>query len=462
MVVPGMICRALFPRELNLPSGADTAYPLLVVKLLPPGLVGFVVASMLAALMSSLASVFNSSSTLFTLEIWQVARPNAGETELVRVGRGTVLAMCVVGMAWLPIVNNAQQLFVYIQSVSNYLSPPITVIFVIALFVKNARPLERPAFYSLMVGFTLGLARLICHIAYGTNEDNKGTAFTTMNFMYDAVFFFFVYFLLFPLFFFFFWNPKQKIHCVRSNPCSGACAMHSRLPGRLQLALCHLTDVYNLRNAICYLYMYILYRMYRILISLLQRHFGLMVLAITAIAFGIAACWVKRFAMLSNNKSPYSVGNAGGSGEFSNPLGSSGSDSVAGSDAALGVPTRASRGVGASVASAAVKVPLSSGTTAEPLLDERAASPTPRIPTTNSVDGYGDDAPPFNSPATYPASGSSLGSGEKKAGEGAEQELVGWTLLWQHIKEERRAYPWHGAVSALTVAIVLGMYIGFG
>lgn len=187
-----------------------------------------------------------------------------------------------------------------------------------------------------------------------------------------------------------------------------------------------------------------------------------MVLAITAIAFGIAACWVKRFAMLSNKKSPYSVGNAGGSGEFSNPLGSSGSDSVAGSDAALGVPTRASRGVGAFVASAAVKVPLSSGTTAEPLLDERAASPTPRIPTTNSVDGYGDDAPPFNSPATYPASGSSLGSGEKKAGEGAEQELVGWTLLWQHIKEERRAYPWHGAVSALTVAIVLGMYIGFG
>jgi uncharacterized sodium:solute symporter family permease YidK len=108
-----MVCRALYPVELNLPTGADTAYPLLMVKLLPPGLVGFVVASMLAALMSSLASVFNSSSTLFTLEIWRVYRPMAGDTELVRVGRGAVVAMCVVGLAWLPIVSGAEQLFVY-------------------------------------------------------------------------------------------------------------------------------------------------------------------------------------------------------------------------------------------------------------------------------------------------------------------------------------------------------------
>ena len=162
--------------------GHDVAYPLLVAKILPPGVVGFVTASMLAALMSSLASVFNSSSTLFTIEIWQVARPQASDRELVMVGRLAVVLSCVVGLVWLPIVGDNDQLFVFIQSVSNYLSPPIFTLFMLALFVENAERYERCAFVALLVGFTLGVARLVCHTVY--HDTDGGTDFTQMNYLH--------------------------------------------------------------------------------------------------------------------------------------------------------------------------------------------------------------------------------------------------------------------------------------
>ncbi|KAM9100482.1 sodium/glucose cotransporter 2 isoform X2 [Sarcophilus harrisii] len=162
MVMPGMISRILFPDKVACVAPevckqicgtevgcSNIAYPLLVVKLMPNGLRGLMLAVMLAALMSSLASIFNSSSTLFTMDIYTRLRPRAGDKELLLVGRLWVLFIVAVSIAWLPVVQAAQggQLFDYIQAISSYLAPPVSAVFVLALFVPRVNePLHRLVF----------------------------------------------------------------------------------------------------------------------------------------------------------------------------------------------------------------------------------------------------------------------------------------------------------------------------
>ena len=134
MTIPGTVCQALYPDELK-ELGTDLAYPLIVTKLMPPGMVGLVTAAMLSALMSTLASVFNSSSTLFAMDVWRKLRPAASDRQLVFVGRCTVVVMCVISILWLPIIKSADSLFIYVQSVSNYLAPPITCVFIAGIFL---------------------------------------------------------------------------------------------------------------------------------------------------------------------------------------------------------------------------------------------------------------------------------------------------------------------------------------
>eukprot|EP00040_Diaphanoeca_grandis_P005318 m.32310 g.32310 ORF g.32310 m.32310 type:complete len:725 (+) comp16624_c0_seq1:182-2356(+) len=161
MVVPGMVAQALFPEDLDR-EGTDLAYPIIVTKLLPDGLVGLVTAAMLSALMSTLASVFNSSATLFTMDIWKKCRPKTSERGLVFVGRCTVVGMCVVSILWLPIIKGSSSLFMYVQSVSNYLAPPITCIFIAAVFVPAID--ETAAISGLISGEVAGLLRLVLEI----------------------------------------------------------------------------------------------------------------------------------------------------------------------------------------------------------------------------------------------------------------------------------------------------------
>ncbi|XP_012860975.1 sodium/glucose cotransporter 2 isoform X1 [Echinops telfairi] len=183
MVLPGMISRILYPDEVAcvVPEVckrvcgtevgcSNIAYPRLVVKLMPNGLRGLMLAVMLAALMSSLASIFNSSSTLFTMDIYTRLRPGAGERELLLVGRLWVVFIVAVSVAWLPVVQAAQggQLFDYIQAVSSYLAPPVSAIFVLALFVPRVN--EKGAFWGLIGGLLMGLARLIPEFSFGSGS----------------------------------------------------------------------------------------------------------------------------------------------------------------------------------------------------------------------------------------------------------------------------------------------------
>uniref|UniRef100_A0A6Q2ZKG7 Sodium/glucose cotransporter 2 n=1 Tax=Esox lucius TaxID=8010 RepID=A0A6Q2ZKG7_ESOLU len=149
---------------------SNIAYPKLVVSIMPNGLRGLMLAVMLAALMSSLASIFNSSSTLFTMDIWTRLRPQARESELMVVGRVWVLVIVAVSICWIPVVQASQsgQLFDYIQSVTCYLAPPIAAVFFLAVFVKRVN--EPGAFWGLMGGLAMGLCRMVPEFWFGSGS----------------------------------------------------------------------------------------------------------------------------------------------------------------------------------------------------------------------------------------------------------------------------------------------------
>ncbi|XP_069921830.1 sodium/glucose cotransporter 1 isoform X4 [Oryctolagus cuniculus] len=174
LVMPGMISRILFPDKVAcvVPSecqkfcGASTnckpiAYPMLVIKLLPSGLRGLLLSSVCASFMSSLTSVFNSASALFTLNIYAHMRPMATEKELMITGRFFVIILFAVTIVWVPIMNTLQSetLYEYKQAVRSYLTPPITAIFLLAIFCKRVN--EKGAFWGLILGTVMGFSRLL-------------------------------------------------------------------------------------------------------------------------------------------------------------------------------------------------------------------------------------------------------------------------------------------------------------
>ncbi|XP_048407894.1 sodium/myo-inositol cotransporter 2-like isoform X1 [Stegostoma tigrinum] len=179
MVFPGMISRVLFADEVacadadtcrrvcgNQIGCSDIAYPKLVMELLPGGLRGLMMSVMIAALMSSLTSIFNSASTLFTMDIWHHIRPHCTEWELMVVGRVFVLVLVVVSVLWIPLVQMSQggQLFQYIQSISSYLQPPVAVVFMAGCFWKRTN--EMGAFWGLLTGILVGCTRMVLDFIY--------------------------------------------------------------------------------------------------------------------------------------------------------------------------------------------------------------------------------------------------------------------------------------------------------
>nr|XP_012635613.1 sodium/myo-inositol cotransporter 2 isoform X5 [Microcebus murinus] len=204
MVFPGMVSRILFPDEVacadpeickkvcSNPSGcSDIAYPKLVLELLPTGLRGLMMAVMMAALMSSLTSIFNSASTIFTMDLWNHLRPRASEKELMIVGRVFVVLLVLVSILWIPVVQASQggQLFIYIQSVSSYLQPPVAVVFIMGCFWKRAN--EKGAFSGLILGLLLGLIRLVLDFIYAQplcdQPDERPAVVKSVHYLYFSV-----------------------------------------------------------------------------------------------------------------------------------------------------------------------------------------------------------------------------------------------------------------------------------
>ena len=170
-IIPGMIALALArtgkvpglgvmvdAQGVAIPAEAQAAFPLMVQQVMPVGLRGIVVAGLLAALMSSLAGVFNACSTLFTIDFYQKLRPKATEHQLVWIGRVATAVMVLVGLLWIPVIQGARGLYEYLQGVQAYLAPPIFAVFFFGVFMKRLN--AKGCLSALLTGFVLGAFRL--------------------------------------------------------------------------------------------------------------------------------------------------------------------------------------------------------------------------------------------------------------------------------------------------------------
>ncbi len=184
-VIPGVIAYALAQRgqlELGAP---DQALPALIGTLLPAGLRGLVVAGLLAALMSSLSSVFNSTSTLVTWDVYRKLRPQASERRLVLVGQLTTAVLVGFGLLWIPLMQLVSgQLYQYLQSVQAYISPPIAVVFLLGIAWRRVN--AAGAIAALISGFVLGMGRLVAEL---NKPRLSGVlhAYADMNFLHFAI-----------------------------------------------------------------------------------------------------------------------------------------------------------------------------------------------------------------------------------------------------------------------------------
>ena len=189
-LIPGIIALTLKMRgELHWDS-PDEAFPVLMSNLLPSGLRGLVAAGLLAALMSSLASVFNSCSTLFTVDIYKKLRPNTPEKKLVQTGQIATVIIVIIGIAWIPIMANISGvLYEYLQSVQSYIAPPITAVFLLGIFYKRIN--AQGAITTLVVGLIVGAVRITLEIVKDSlDPDGILYMLGNMNFLSFGAWFF--------------------------------------------------------------------------------------------------------------------------------------------------------------------------------------------------------------------------------------------------------------------------------
>ena len=195
--IPGVIAYALLQKgEINFVlENADQALPAMINSFLPIGIKGLAIAGLLAALMSSLSSAFNSSSTLLTIDFYKQYRPNATDKNLVRFGQIATIVLVIVSLGWIPFMRGLMDggIFHYLQSVQAYISPPIAAVFLFGLFYKwiNAKG----AIVALWFGFIVGVFRLVTEFMSkeGTIIVEKGTVlyyFLEINFLHFALFLF--------------------------------------------------------------------------------------------------------------------------------------------------------------------------------------------------------------------------------------------------------------------------------
>ncbi|MBQ4914323.1 sodium:solute symporter [Maribacter sp. MMG018] len=189
-LIPGVIALTLKMRgELHW-ENADEAFPVLMSNLLPSGLRGLVAAGLLAALMSSLASVFNSCSTLFTVDIYKKLKPNAPEKKLVRTGQIATVFVVIIGIIWIPIMANISGvLYEYLQSVQSYIAPPITAVFLLGIFYKRIN--ATGAFATLIMGIVVAFLRITLELTKGNfDTDSFLYQLGDMNFLSFGAWFF--------------------------------------------------------------------------------------------------------------------------------------------------------------------------------------------------------------------------------------------------------------------------------
>jgi solute:Na+ symporter, SSS family len=184
-VVPGVIAYALAQNGTLELASSDQALPALIAALLPVGVRGLVVAGLIAALMSSLSSVFNSCATLITMDVYRKIAPHHSEKRLVLVGQAATVVMMLFGLAWIPLMGViSDQLYVYLQSVQAYISPPIAAVFLLGILWPRVN--ASGALAALGIGFVLGIARLVLELNRAALS-GWPAALASINFLHFAI-----------------------------------------------------------------------------------------------------------------------------------------------------------------------------------------------------------------------------------------------------------------------------------
>ncbi len=197
LVLPGLIAFALYRDAFVIRNGqvtnGDIAYPMLVINLMPAGLVGVMIAALMAALMGAMSSVFNSASTLVTLDFYKKIAPDASERQLVNFGRAATGVLVLLGVLWVPFIRLiSSQLFIYLQAVQAYISPPIAVCFIFGILWTRVN--GTGAITTLVSGFVLGSARFMCEVLDKSQRFESPAIrwLIDMNFLHYAILMFVV------------------------------------------------------------------------------------------------------------------------------------------------------------------------------------------------------------------------------------------------------------------------------
>lgn len=184
-MIPGLIALALARSGRIQMTSADQAFPTLVKALLPIGLRGLVAGGLLAALMSSLAAVFNSCSTLFTMDVYKKIKPKTSEKNLVTIGRLATGVVVILGVLWIPLMKGISgTLYQYLQSVQSYIAPPIAAVFLLGVFSKRIN--SKGALAALACGFAIGVSRIILELNKSSLTGFLHTV-AHLNFLYFCI-----------------------------------------------------------------------------------------------------------------------------------------------------------------------------------------------------------------------------------------------------------------------------------
>lgn len=223
VVIPGIVAWVMFSEDLYGARNAfevagsttlnnDNAYPWLISTFIPTGLKGLVLAALSAAIVSSLASMLNSTSTIFTMDIYKpYIKPQAGQHQLVNVGRLTAGIALAIAVLLAPLLGGIDQMFQYIQEYTGLVSPGILAVFLMGLFWKKATnkaaiwgilssipialmfkllPLEMPfmdqMFYTCII--TIAVIFMVSLSTSATDDDPKAIKLTSDMFKTDNIF----------------------------------------------------------------------------------------------------------------------------------------------------------------------------------------------------------------------------------------------------------------------------------
>lgn len=155
MIIPGALARVLYPDL----EKANLVYPMLLFDLLPAGILGVVLAGLVAAMMSSIDSALNSASTLVTMDFYRKFRPKTTPEGLMWVGRAVTFVFMILAVIWAPQIDKFPTLWEYLQSALSYIVPPIVSLFFMGLFWPRAN--GHGAFAGILIGVATALFFLI-------------------------------------------------------------------------------------------------------------------------------------------------------------------------------------------------------------------------------------------------------------------------------------------------------------